>query len=63
MRTEDAAPVGIVSMLEDTPFYERSVLQSRLFGQDVISMHETLNVPRLVSPVVQWMLKWRMPRR
>jgi hypothetical protein len=25
-------------------------------------MHETLNLPRLVSPLVQKMLPWRMPR-
>jgi carotenoid 1,2-hydratase len=53
----------VIDMLEDTPFYERSVLKSSLFGEDVISVHETLNVPRLVSPVVQYMLPFRMPRR
>ena len=62
MRSEGDAPVQVIDMLEDTPFYERSVLKSRLFGQDVISVHETLNVPRLVSPVVQRMLPFRMPR-
>lgn len=63
MRSEGDAPVRVIDMLEDTPFYERSVLKSRLFGEDVISVHETLNVPRLVSPVVQYMLPFRMPRR
>ena len=63
MRSEGDAPVRVIDMLEDTPFYERSVLKSRLFGEDVISVHETLNVPRLVSPVVQNMLPFRMPRR
>ncbi len=63
MRSEGDAPVSVIDMLEDTPFYERSVLKSRLFGEDVISVHETLNVPRLVSPVVQRMLPFRMPRR
>ncbi len=62
MRSEGDAPVRIIDMLEDTPFYERSVLKSRLFGEDVISVHETLNVPRLVSPIVQRMLPFRMPR-
>lgn len=62
MRSEGDAPVRIIDMLEDTPFYERSVLKSRLFHEDVISVHETLNVPRLVSPVVQVMLPFRMPR-
>jgi len=62
MRSEGSAPVRVIDMLEDTPFYERSVLKSRLFGEDVISVHETLNVPRLVSPIVQRMLPFRMPR-
>ena len=62
MRSEGPAPVRVIDMLEDTPFYERSVLKSRLFGEDVISVHETLNVPRLVSPIVQRMLPFRMPR-
>ncbi|WP_430407666.1 hypothetical protein [Hydrogenophaga sp.] len=57
------APVQVVQQLEDTPFYQRSMLSSRLMGETVTSFHETLHVPRLVSPVVQAMLPWRMPRR
>ena len=60
MRSEDS--VRVIQQLEDTPFYQRAVLDSSLFGQRVISVHETLNVPRLVSPVVQKMLPFRMPR-
>jgi carotenoid 1,2-hydratase len=56
-------PVQIAEQLEDTPFYQRAVLHSDLLGERVLSFHETLNVPRLVSPVVQGMLPWRMPRR
>ena len=62
MRSDDGVPVQVIEQLEDTPFYQRSVLASGLFGQRVISVHETLNVPRLVSPVVQRMLPFRMPR-
>ncbi len=62
MRSDDLQPVTVIDTLEDTPFYERSVLASSLFGQRVISVHETLNVPRFVSPVVQRMLPFRMPR-
>ncbi len=61
MRSE--GPVKLAQQLEDTPFYQRAVLHSRLLGVEVESFHETLNVPRLVSPVVQAMLPWRMPRR
>jgi carotenoid 1,2-hydratase len=61
-RSDDDAPVSVIEQLEDTPFYQRAVLASGLFGQRVISVHETLNVPRLVSPIVQRMLPFRMPR-
>jgi carotenoid 1,2-hydratase len=62
-RMRSDGPVNVLQQLEDTPFYQRAVLQSTLLGQQVNSFHETLNVPRLVSPVVQAMLPWRMPRR
>jgi carotenoid 1,2-hydratase len=61
MRTEGA--VSVKQQLEDTPFYQRAVLKSNLLGETVESFHETLHTDRLVSPVVQAMLPWRMPRR
>jgi carotenoid 1,2-hydratase len=57
----DAAPT-LVQRLEDTPFYARNLVRLSLQGQQSDAMHETLNVDRLVHPVVQWMLPWRMPR-
>ncbi len=63
MRSESAVQVQVQEQLEDTPFYQRALLKSRLLGEEVQSFHETLYVPRLVSPVVQAMLPWRMPRR
>ncbi len=48
---------------EDTPFYSRSTLSSRMFGEDVCAVHESLSLDRFRSPVVQWMLPFRMPRR
>jgi len=38
------------------------VLSHELLGESVQSFHETLSLPRLVSPLVQAMLPWRMPR-
>jgi carotenoid 1,2-hydratase len=49
--------------LEDTPFYSRAVLDATLCGERVVAMHETLDLRRLQSPIVQAMLPWRMPRR
>ena len=63
MRSEPGTPPRVAQSLEDTPFYQRAVVESSLFGQRVLSVHETLDVPRLVSPVVRLMLPFRMPRR
>lgn len=62
-RMRSTAPVQIQEQLEDTPFYQRALLKSELLGQTVSSFHESLSIPRLVSPVVRAMLPWRMPRR
>ncbi|OYU16074.1 MAG: hydratase [Alphaproteobacteria bacterium PA4] len=48
---------------EDTPFYSRSALASRIYGEDVMAVHESLSLDRFRSPIVQWMLPWRMPRK
>ena len=63
LRSDINTPAQVDQTLEDTPFYVRSVVSSGLFGKQVTSGHETLNVPRLVSAPVPWMLPWRMPHR
>ena len=55
--------VQVAEQLEDTPFYQRALLQSHLLGEQVQSFHESITMSRLVSPVVQAMLPFRMPRR
>lgn len=55
--------IGVTKTLEDTPFYARSALLSRLGGADVTMMHESLNLDRLKNPIVRAMLPFRMPRR
>lgn len=62
-RTRSEQPTAVHLQLEDTPFYQRCWLRQRQKGLDVLAFHETLSIPRLVSPVVQAMLPWRMPRR
>ncbi len=67
LRRQTRADAGYRARLratwEDTPFYARSALASRIFGEDVVAVHESLSMSRFSSPVVQWMLPWRMPRR
>ena len=53
----------IVQRLEDGPFYTRSVVASQLMGQRATAVHESLDLRRFASPVVQAMLPFRMPRR
>jgi carotenoid 1,2-hydratase len=62
-RMRSTQAVRVHEQLEDTPFYQRALLQFDHAGEPLLAFHETLSVPRLVSPVVQAMLPWRMPRR
>lgn len=61
-RADAGATVRIDRTFEDTPFYARSALRTSLFGESVEAMHESLSLDRLRSPVVQFMLPYRMPR-
>ena len=49
--------------LEDTPFYNRSLVAAHWQGQPVLAMHESLDLGRFTQPIVQAMLPFRMPRR
>ncbi len=62
-RMRSDQPVHVLRQLEDTPFYQRALLELPLGNRTVQAFHETLSVPRLVRPVVQAMLPFRMPRR
>jgi len=61
-RSDDVRQAGVVRTLEDTPFYARSLVTSRLLGQRVVSMHESLSLDRFASRWVQTLLPFRMPR-
>jgi carotenoid 1,2-hydratase len=53
---------AVLQTLEDTPFYARSVIAAELLGHRVTAMHESLALDRFVTPWVQAMLPFRMPR-
>ncbi|MCG5535092.1 carotenoid 1,2-hydratase [Ectothiorhodospira mobilis] len=59
----DAGSARVRQTLEDTPFYARSLVEMGIHGETVTAFHESLSLDRFVSPVVQWMLPFRMPRR
>jgi carotenoid 1,2-hydratase len=49
--------------LLDAPFYSRSLVQTRLHGETVTGVHESLDLTRFRNPVVKAMLAVRVPRR
>jgi carotenoid 1,2-hydratase len=48
---------------EDTPFYSRSAIATRLWGERAPAVHESLSMTRFATRAVQFMLPYRMPRR
>ena len=60
--TRSEGPAQVVRTLEDAPFYARSLVSGKLFGEPVTMVHESLSLDRFRMPVVQAMLPFRMPR-
>ncbi len=58
----DRGHASVIRTWEDAPFYARSTLASRVYGEQVVAVQESLDMRRFTSPVVQFMLPYRMPR-
>jgi carotenoid 1,2-hydratase len=61
-RTQSESEARVVQTFEDTPFYSRSLIQTRLLGKKVTGMHESLSLDRFQQRWVQTLLPFRMPR-
>jgi carotenoid 1,2-hydratase len=53
----------IAALLEDSPFYARSLLRIDTDDGEADAFHESLSLNRFRNPIVQLMLPFRMPRR
>lgn len=62
-RTDPGTKASLIDTLEDTPFYARSLLQTTCLGETAPSVHESLDLDRFNSRIVQSLLPFRMPRR
>ena len=62
-QSEAGQPASVRQTLEDTPFYARSVVDTRLLGRTVTTMHESLDLDRFSAGWVRMLLPFRMPRR
>jgi carotenoid 1,2-hydratase len=58
----DRGHASLIRTWEDAPFYARSTVSSRLMGEPVVAVQESLDLDRFASPIVQFMLPYRMPR-
>jgi carotenoid 1,2-hydratase len=61
-RADAGTPAAVVRTLEDTPFYARSLLSTRLLGTATHAVHESLSLDRFRTRWVQCLLPFRMPR-
>lgn len=61
--TRSEMPPQIIETCLDAPFYARTLMRTRVEGEDVIAFHESLSLDRFRNPVVRAMLPFRMPRR
>jgi len=52
----------VLRTLEDTPFYNRSVLDTEVLGRRVEAVHESLSLDRFARDWVKFLLTFRMPR-
>ncbi|WP_347402086.1 carotenoid 1,2-hydratase [Ectothiorhodospira lacustris] len=59
----DDGRAAVRQTLTDTPFYVRSLLDTRIGGEPGLAFHESLSLERFETAVVQLMLPFRMPRR
>jgi carotenoid 1,2-hydratase len=61
-RAEAGDAATVAQTLEDTPFYARSLVDTRILGEPVRQVHESLSLDRFRAPWVRLLLPFRMPR-
>jgi carotenoid 1,2-hydratase len=62
-RADAGKSARVVKTLEDSPFYARSLVEAQVAGERVTAIHESLSLTRFASPIVKWMLPYKMPRK
>lgn len=62
-RSDAAGQARVRQTLIDAPFYSRSLIETVLQGESCLAFHESLDLDRFRSQIVQVMLPFRMPRR
>lgn len=58
----DRGHASVIKTWEDSPFYARTAVAARMYGEPVTAIQESISLNRLVNPVIQFMLPYKMPR-
>jgi carotenoid 1,2-hydratase len=53
----------VLKNFESAPFYGREKIATRIAGENLIAVHESLDLRRFAQPWVRMLLPFRMPRR
>ena len=61
-RCDKGHAAHVAKTFEDAPFYSRSMIATRLLGEPVKAMHESISLDRFRKRWVQSLLRFRMPR-
>jgi carotenoid 1,2-hydratase len=61
-RADAGGAARVIRTLESSPFYARSQVETRLMGQSVAAMHETIDLRRFRSSIVRSLFYLRMRR-
>ena len=61
-RADAGHSARVARTVQDSPFYARSIVDTRLFGTPARAMHESLDLRRFSAPWTQAMLPFRIPR-
>jgi carotenoid 1,2-hydratase len=62
VRADTGHDVQLLKTLEDAPFYARSMIATRIAGEPLTGVHESLSLRRFSAPWVRALLPFRMPR-
>ncbi|MFO7565808.1 MAG: hypothetical protein R6X02_24415 [Enhygromyxa sp.] len=59
IRSEPGHTPALISTLEDTPFYSRNLIRTRVAGCEATAVHESVSLDRFASPAVQFLLGFK----
>ncbi len=63
LRADTKHDAQLIKTFEDAPFYARSQISTRIAGELLTGVHESLSLRRFARPWVRALLPFRMPRR